>query len=129
MPLYVIERNFADKLEMTKNDAELTRVANDEAGVSWLFSFLSADGLKWPRAHLEGNPVDRRIKMMLQISRLPGFLHTPVGALLAAVGQPRLANGIRWSEPLSARGYWRLTEERALALRSATSSILGAVNG
>jgi len=84
-----------------------------EAATRFYFSFLSADGLKWPRAHLEGNPVDRRIKMMLQISRLPGFLHAPVGALLAAVGQPRLANGIRWSEPLSARGYWRLSEERA----------------
>ncbi len=46
MPLFVIERNFADQLEMTKNDADLTRVANDEAGVSWLFSFLSADKKK-----------------------------------------------------------------------------------
>ncbi len=46
MPLFVIERNFADQLEMTKDAADLTRVANDEAGVAWLFSFLSADKKK-----------------------------------------------------------------------------------
>jgi Protein of unknown function (DUF4242) len=46
MPLFVIERNFADQLEMTKEDADDTRVINDAVGVSWLFSFLSADKKK-----------------------------------------------------------------------------------
>jgi len=46
MPLFVIERNFADQLEMTKDDADNTRVVNEEVGVSWLFSFLSADKKK-----------------------------------------------------------------------------------
>jgi hypothetical protein len=46
MPLFVIERNFADRLEMTKADADNVRAVNDEAGVAWLFSFLSADKKK-----------------------------------------------------------------------------------
>jgi hypothetical protein len=46
MPLFVIERNFADQLDMTKDDAENVRSINDEAGCSWLFSFLSADKKK-----------------------------------------------------------------------------------
>jgi hypothetical protein len=46
MPLFVIERNFADQLEMTKSDADAVRAVNDEAGVAWLFSFLSADKKK-----------------------------------------------------------------------------------
>ena len=46
MPLFVIERNFAEQLEMTKNDAEDVRAINDDVGVSWLFSFLSADKKK-----------------------------------------------------------------------------------
>jgi hypothetical protein len=46
MPLYVIERNFAEQLEVTEQDAEKIRVVNDDAGVKWLFSFLSADKKK-----------------------------------------------------------------------------------
>lgn len=50
MPLYVIERNFADKLdtaiESSKQTFEDIVKANDIAGVDWLFSFLSADRKK-----------------------------------------------------------------------------------
>jgi hypothetical protein len=46
MPLFVIERNFADRLEMTNNDADEIRLVNEDVGVSWLFSFLSADKKK-----------------------------------------------------------------------------------
>jgi hypothetical protein len=43
MPLYVIERSFADQLDLTSDDVELIEEANGEQGVHWLFSFLSAD--------------------------------------------------------------------------------------
>ena len=43
MPRYLIERNFADELEVTKDGADQVRRINDEEGVKWLFSFLSAD--------------------------------------------------------------------------------------
>lgn len=43
MPLYVIERNFAEQLDMTGDDVTLLEEANAEEGVDWLFSFLSAD--------------------------------------------------------------------------------------
>ncbi len=46
MPLFMIERNFADQLEMTKEDADELQLVNEETGVSWLFSFLSADKKK-----------------------------------------------------------------------------------
>ncbi len=43
MPLLLIERNFADRLETNCDLAlEVSRV-NDEADIHWLFSFLSAD--------------------------------------------------------------------------------------
>jgi fatty acid amide hydrolase len=84
-----------------------------EAATRCYFSFLSADGLRWPRPHLRGNPVDRRIRMMLQISRVPAPLRRPIAALLETAGQPRLANGFRWSPRLSAGGYWLLSEQRA----------------
>jgi Protein of unknown function (DUF4242) len=43
MPLYVIERTFADQLELTGDDVKLIEEINADEGVRWLFSFLSAD--------------------------------------------------------------------------------------
>ena len=43
MPLYVIERRFAEQLELTSEDVRLIEEVNADEGVSWLFSFLSAD--------------------------------------------------------------------------------------
>ena len=46
MPLYVIERSFADRLELTSDDVRLIDDINAEEGVSWLFSFITADKLR-----------------------------------------------------------------------------------
>ncbi len=43
MPTYLIERRFAEQLEMTGEDVKLLEEVNEDEGVSWLFSFLSAD--------------------------------------------------------------------------------------
>ncbi len=43
MALYVIERSFADQLDLTDDDVELIEEVNSDEGVRWLFSFLSAD--------------------------------------------------------------------------------------
>ncbi len=43
MPLFVIERNFAEQLSLTDDDVKLIEEANADEGVRWLFSFLSAD--------------------------------------------------------------------------------------
>jgi hypothetical protein len=46
MPRYLIERRFAEELQIDKNGAaNITRI-NDEEGVKWLFSFLSADKMR-----------------------------------------------------------------------------------
>jgi len=46
MPRYLIERNFAEELEATKEAADSLIRINDEEGVKWLFSFLSPDKRK-----------------------------------------------------------------------------------
>ncbi len=43
MPTYVIERTFADQLDLGDEDVKLIEEANSDEGVRWLFSFLSAD--------------------------------------------------------------------------------------
>lgn len=46
MPLFVIERQFADELDLTIEDADGVNKVNDEESVKWLYSFLSADKKK-----------------------------------------------------------------------------------
>ena len=46
MPLYMIERNFAEQLDVNADGVVAINRINGEAGVSWLFSFLSADKRK-----------------------------------------------------------------------------------
>jgi hypothetical protein len=43
MPLYVIERTFAEDLDVTDEDVRLIDEINADAGVHWVFSFLSVD--------------------------------------------------------------------------------------
>ena len=43
MPLFVIERTFAEQLELSQDDVTLIEEVNADEGVRWLFSFLSAD--------------------------------------------------------------------------------------
>ncbi|CDM61645.1 MULTISPECIES: DUF4242 domain-containing protein [Rhizobium] len=46
MPRYIIERNFAEQLDLSKDGVEQINLINDQEGVKWIFSFLSADRKK-----------------------------------------------------------------------------------
>lgn len=46
MPLYLIERDFAQQLELSEQDALDIQSVNASEGVKWLYSFLSANKRK-----------------------------------------------------------------------------------
>ena len=46
MPLFLVERNFAEGAELTAADVSGITAVNDDAGVRWVYSFLSADKRK-----------------------------------------------------------------------------------
>jgi uncharacterized protein DUF4242 len=46
MPLFLIERSFADLVPTDDESMAAIKLVNDEIGVQWLFSFLSADKRK-----------------------------------------------------------------------------------
>jgi hypothetical protein len=46
MPLFLVERNFAEELAVDDQIAATVKQVNDEIGVQWLYSFLSADKRK-----------------------------------------------------------------------------------
>ena len=46
MPLFLVERHFAEDLELTADDMSEIQAVNDDVGVRWVTSFLSADKRK-----------------------------------------------------------------------------------
>ena len=46
MALFVIERNFAEQLDPETTDEAGIKAVNDDSGVRWVYSFLSADRKK-----------------------------------------------------------------------------------
>jgi hypothetical protein len=46
MPQFLIERNFAEAIEATKEAVDAVQRVNDDEGVRWLFSFLTPDKRK-----------------------------------------------------------------------------------
>ena len=46
MPIFMVERNFAEELDPSLGVADGINRINDEQGVRWMYSFLSADKRK-----------------------------------------------------------------------------------
>ena len=46
MPIFMVERRYADELDGVSDIADGINRINDEEGVRWLYSFLSADRRK-----------------------------------------------------------------------------------
>lgn len=46
MPLFVIERSFAEQMQLDQEGIDVTEAYNNDANLRWLFSFLSADKKK-----------------------------------------------------------------------------------
>src|SRR5580692_7079573 len=46
MPIFMVERRFADDLDASAEQADQINRINEEEGVRWLYSFLSADKRK-----------------------------------------------------------------------------------
>ena len=71
MPLYLIERQFAEQIQLSSDSVRQVDEINENEGVRWVVSFLSADRLKsyclyeatspdaiWAAAQEAGLPVD-----------------------------------------------------------------------
>jgi hypothetical protein len=46
MPVYLVERNFAEKLDLDSDSVKQINEITNEIGARWLTSFLTADGKK-----------------------------------------------------------------------------------
>ena len=81
MPRYIIERNFAEQLGLTKDAVEGVNRINAEEGVEWIFSFLSADKKKTYCLYEAPNP--DAIRAAARRAGVPADVITEVGGEMA----------------------------------------------
>ena len=79
MALYLIERNFAEQLNLTAEGGAAVKQVNAEVGVNWLFSFLSADKKK--TYCLYEAPNAEAIRIAAQRNGVPADVIIEVGEL------------------------------------------------
>lgn len=60
MALFLIERSFAERLEFSTDGVRQIEEVNQQIGVEWLFSFLSADAKKTYCLYEASDPDDLR---------------------------------------------------------------------
>jgi Protein of unknown function (DUF4242) len=81
MPRYLIERNFAEQVELTKDGVEGINRINGEEGVQWIFSFLSADKKKTYCLYEAPNP--EAIRSAARRNNIPADAIIEVGGELS----------------------------------------------
>ena len=79
MPLFLVERNFAEELELGADDVLGIKAVNDDVGVRWVYSFLSADKRK--TYCLYEAPTEEAIREAARRNGIPADAIVPVGEL------------------------------------------------
>ena len=79
MPLFLVERNFAEDLELGADDVLGIEAVNDDVGVRWVYSFLSADKRK--TYCLYEAPSAEAIRLAARRNDIPADVIVPVGEI------------------------------------------------
>jgi hypothetical protein len=93
MPLYLIERNFAEQVNATPEIAAAVTEVNANVGIEWLFSFLSADKKKTYCLYEAPNP--DAIREAARKLNLPADVIVELGELRITPGAPELMTPTR----------------------------------
>src|SRR5712692_4561486 len=93
MPLYLIERNFAEQVNATRDVAAAVTQVNADAGIQWLFSFLSADKKKTYCLYEAPNPA--AIREAARKLNLPADVIVELGEQRISPGAPELMTPTR----------------------------------
>jgi Protein of unknown function (DUF4242) len=93
MPLFLIERNFAEQLNVNRDAATAVIQVNADVGIQWLFSFLSADKRK--TYCLYEAPSAEAIREAARKLNLPADVIVELGESRITPGAPELLTPTR----------------------------------
>ena len=82
MPVFLVERNFAEQLQASEEGAATINAINEDLGVQWLISFLSADKKKTYCLYEASNA--EAIRAAAEAAGLPADVNVEVGELHAS---------------------------------------------
>jgi len=95
MALYLIERNFAEQLNVTRDIATAVTQVNADVGIQWLYSFLSADKRKSYCLYEAANP--EAIREAARKLNIPADVIIELGESRITPGAPDLFTPTRGS--------------------------------
>ena len=84
MPVFMVERNFAERIEENREAADKINLINEDAGVKWIVSFLSVDKKK--TFCLYEAPNEEAIREAARRAGLPADAIVEVGEEIMANG-------------------------------------------
>ncbi len=93
MPMFLVEREFAEQVELAVPEARALMEVNAEVGVSWLFSFLSADRKKTYCLYEAPNP--DAIREAARKAGVPADVIVELGDQMLDPGAPGLMSPTR----------------------------------
>jgi hypothetical protein len=93
MPLYLIERNFAEQLNVNREAAAAVCEVNSNVGINWIYSFLSADKKKTYCLYEAPNP--EAIREAAQRLNLPADVIIELGESRISPSAPNLLTPTR----------------------------------
>jgi hypothetical protein len=96
MPIFLIERNFAEQLQITEEGAAQIKEINDEESVRWLISFLSVDKKK--TFCLYEAPNAEAIRAAARRAGIPADAIIELGAEVVPSGHIKALNQERYSD-------------------------------
>jgi hypothetical protein len=97
MPLYMIERRYADQLHPSSDDVRLLEDVNVDEGIQWLFSFLTADRMQ--TYCLYEAPSPDALRAAARRANLPADVERPSSCLRYSAGKSRALAGDLTAEP------------------------------
>jgi hypothetical protein len=95
MPLYLIERNFAEQLNVNREIATAVCQVNSDVGIDWIYSFLSADKKKTYCLYEAPNP--EAIREAARKLNIPADVIIELGASRISPAAPELYTPTRGS--------------------------------
>jgi len=93
MPLYLIERNFAEQVSANPEIAAAITEVNANVGIQWIFSFLSADKKKTYCLYEAPNP--EAIREAARKLNIPADVIVELGESRVTPGAPGLMTPTR----------------------------------
>jgi len=95
--------------EVVQLDAEERAPFDSQEMMRIYLGLISADGMASVRRLVRGGPIEPQLARQIRLARVPRWMRGVLAWLAGVLGQPDLANLLRWTGGRTASEYWQLS--------------------